>query len=187
MLICVTGKAGSGKDTICDHLVKSDGFIKIALADTLKRIVKDVFALDDETVYDRIKREQPLPQWNNYSVRKLLQIVGTELFRNNIDRDIWVKSLWFKLDKSILDNKEYLNKNYCISDVRFPNELNFFKEKAGIDFYSIKVIRDGCNGVVGVQNHESEKYDLETDVTLENNGTIEELNQQVDEIMHQFY
>ena len=45
MLIGVCGKAGSGKDTIADYLVKKYNFKKIALADPIKRMVEDVFVL----------------------------------------------------------------------------------------------------------------------------------------------
>ncbi len=175
MIICVTGKAGAGKDTICDYLVKNYSFEKMSLADPIKRLVKDVFVLDDETVYDRIKREQPLPQWNNKSVRSLLQLIGTELFRNNIDNEIWVKSLWLRMSKNLIQN-------YCVSDVRFPDELEYLT-KNNKNTVSIKVVRDGCNGQVGLQNHESEKYDLKTDIRIENNKTIDELYKNIDYIL----
>ena len=176
MLIGITGKAGAGKDTIGDYLVNQKGFKKIALADPIKRLVKDVFVLDDKIVYDRVEREKPLDKWNGISVRKLLQTIGTELFRKNIDESIWVKSLWYRVEQD-------KDSNYIVTDVRFPNEMNFLKEKAKDNFLSIKVIRDGCNGQVGIVGHESEKYDLEADITLENNGTYEELYKQIDGIV----
>lgn len=167
MLIAVAGKAGSGKDTIADYFVSQYGFKKIALADPIKRLVKDVFVLDDHIVYDRIAREQPLPQWNNWSVRKLLQFIGTELFREKIDDGIWVKSLYYRVQSDPLSN-------YIVSDVRFPNEMSFLSANCK-DFFSIKVKRDGCDGVVGVKGHASEAYDLETTYTLENNSSFEDL------------
>jgi len=176
MLVGICGKAGSGKDTVGDHLIEKYGFKKIALADPIKRLVKDVFALDDHTVYDRVAREQPLEQWDDWSVRKLLQYIGTELFRENIDDAVWVKSLWFKIQ----DDKE---NNYVVTDVRFPNELKFFEEKGGKDFTSIKVIRNGCEGSVGLKGHKSEAYDLKTEIEIYNDGTIEELYNNVDELM----
>ena len=173
MLIGICGKAGAGKDTIGDYLIEKYKFKKIALADPIKRLVKDVFVLDDHTVYDRVAREQPLKEWDNWSVRKLLQYIGTELFRNNIDDCIWVKSLWLRIQND-KDN------NYVISDLRFPNELNFFKEHGGKDFVSIKVTRNGCEGSVGLSGHESESYDLETEYIISNNETIKELYNKVD-------
>jgi dephospho-CoA kinase len=96
MLIGVCGRAGSGKDTIGDYLSKMYGYKKNALADPIKRLVKDIFVLDDYTVYDRIAREEPLKQWEGWTVRKLLQFIGTELFREKIDDAVWVKSLWLR-------------------------------------------------------------------------------------------
>ena len=175
MLIGICGKAGSGKDTIGDHLIKNYGFKKIALADPIKRLVKDVFALDEDTVYDRVLRERPLKNWPDWTVRKLLQFIGTELFRENIDDSIWVKSLWYKIQGS--------DRNYVVTDLRFPNEIGFFEENAKDDFMSIKVIRDGCEGKVGLTGHASEAYDLKAEVDILNNGSIKELYNKVDTIV----
>jgi hypothetical protein len=177
MLVGICGKAGAGKDTIADHLIKEYGFERISLADPIKRLVKDVFVLDNDTVYDRIKREEPLDQWNGWSVRKLLQFIGTELFREKIDDEIWVKSLWFRIQ----NNKE---KNFVISDVRFKNELDFFNNMASKgEFMSIKVVRDGHDGSVGIKGHASEAYDLDAQFIVTNNGTFRDLYKQVDEIL----
>lgn len=175
MLVGVCGKAGAGKDTVADYLVNNHSFKKISLADPIKRMVKDVFVLDDHTVYDRVAREQPLPQWNDWSVRKLLQIIGTELFRGNIDDAVWVKSLFYRV-QSDPEN------NYVVPDVRFPNELNYLSENCP-EFFTIKVIRDGYEGNVGFKRHESEAYDLKTDYTFYNNGSFDDLYAQVDEVL----
>lgn len=175
LLIGICGKAGSGKDTAGNYLVENYEFSKIALADPLKRLVKDVFALDDHTVYDRTAREQPLKQWNDWSVRKLLQFIGTELFRNNIDDEIWVKSLWYKIKDS--------KKNFVVTDVRFPNELKFFENNGGKNFISIKVVRPGFEGNVGLSNHASEAYDLTTQYAISNESDFAFLYKQIDDIM----
>lgn len=179
MLIGVMGKAGAGKDTIADYLVKEYKFKKISLADPIKRLVKDIFVLDDHTVYDRVAREKVLENWPDWSVRKLLQYIGTELFRNNIDQEIWVKSLWYRVqdDRTI---------NYVCPDVRFPNELQFFKDHAKKDeFISIRVVRAGCDGNVGINGHASEAYDLIGDYEIINNGSFEELHEEIGKIVAQ--
>jgi dephospho-CoA kinase len=177
MLIGICGKAGAGKDTVGDYLIKDYGFKKIALADPIKRLVKDVFVLDDHTVYDRVAREQPLENWNNWSVRKLLQFIGTELFRTHIDDEIWVKSLWYNIQQDKMNN-------YVVTDVRFPNELQFFRDHAkNNEFVCLKIIRSGCNGKVGLAGHASEAYDLVGDFDINNNGSYEELYVEVDEMM----
>ena len=177
MLVGMCGKAGSGKDTVGDYLVSKYAFTRIALADPIKRLVKDVFVLDDHTVYDRVAREQPLENFPNWTVRTLLQYIGTELFRNKIDDSIWVKSLWYRIQK----NK---NQNFVISDCRFPNEVQFFKEHADKgDFVCLKIIRPGYDGNVGIASHASEAYDLSGDYEIINEGTKEDLYNKVDAII----
>ncbi len=51
MLIGFSGLSGSGKDTIADLLVRNNGFIKVAFADPLKRIVKDIHAFSDDQLW----------------------------------------------------------------------------------------------------------------------------------------
>lgn len=177
MFVSISGKAGAGKDTIADYLIETHGYKKISLADPIKRLVKDIFVLSDHTVYDRVAREQPLPQWNGWTVRKLLQIIGTELFRKNIDEDIWVKSLIYRV-------REDPNSNYVCADTRFPNELAYLKNNCK-NFISIKVTRDGCDGNVGIKGHESEAYDLETDFVINNNGNFQDLYNTVEEIIQE--
>ncbi len=60
MIIGLSGVAGSGKDFIADLLVKNHDFVKIALADPLKRICRDVFDFSDEQLWGPSeKRNQP--------------------------------------------------------------------------------------------------------------------------------
>ena len=179
MLVGICGKSGSGKDTIADYLVYRNSFYKIALADPVRRIIKDVFVLSDHEIYDRCAREQPLLQWDDWSVRKLLQTIATELFRNNIDKDVWVKSLFLRIQSDPLTN-------YVIPDIRFKNELDYLKNKCS-DFFSIKVKRNGFDGNVGIKEHESESYDLETDCTIENNGDFNSLYQKIDNLLIKQY
>lgn len=51
MIIGLCGKAGSGKDTVADFLVRDHGFVKVALADPLKRIARDVFDFSDKQLW----------------------------------------------------------------------------------------------------------------------------------------
>ena len=46
----------------------------------------------------------------------------------------------------------------------------------------IKIVREGCNGIVGLKGHASEAYDLETQYVLENNGTFEHLYYKLDKL-----
>lgn len=172
IVIGMVGKAGSGKDTVGNYICEHYGFVKMALADPLKASVKEMFCLDDFTVYDRAEREKPLPDFPDWSVRKLFQYIGTDLMRKQFDDALWVKLL----------NKRIKNSEHSriiVTDVRFPNEIVKINELAEKDNYHttfIKVVRPGHVGHnVGIANHESEKYDLPAEYTIMNSATLEVL------------
>ena len=56
-LIGLTGKAGSGKDTVADGLVKSNGYRKIAFADVLKDMICALLSVTREKIEDRRFKE----------------------------------------------------------------------------------------------------------------------------------
>jgi hypothetical protein len=59
-LIGISGFAGSGKDTVADWLVREKAFVKLSLADPIKRICKDVFDFSDEQLWGPSeKRSEP--------------------------------------------------------------------------------------------------------------------------------
>ncbi len=176
IIVGISGKAGSGKDTIGDHLVENYGFGKDGLSYPLKRTVQDIFSLEHDQMYDRVLREQPLENWPGWTTRKLLQYVATELFRDKIDENVWLKSLCTRLDKN--------PGSWVITDVRFPNERVFFKNLYGDNFIGIRVERDGHEGAPsGISGHASEKYSVESDYVINNDGNLSGLYFKVDEIM----
>ena len=71
IIVGVSGFAGSGKDTVADILVEEFGFVKVALADPLKRVLKDVYDFSDDQLWgpsqkrnapdERYPREHTIP------------------------------------------------------------------------------------------------------------------------------
>jgi hypothetical protein len=51
VLVGISGVAGSGKDTVADILVRDHRFVKVALADPLKRLARDVFDFTAEQLW----------------------------------------------------------------------------------------------------------------------------------------
>lgn len=60
MIVGLSGQAGTGKDTVADVIVRHHGFVKVALADPIKRICKEVYDFSDEQLYGPSeKRNEP--------------------------------------------------------------------------------------------------------------------------------
>lgn len=179
MLVLITGKAGSGKDTIGGYLKNEYGFETDSLAAPIKRLVKDVFVLPEEVVYDRELREKELGDpWSGMTVRSLLQKIGTELFRDKIHKDVWVLSLL----RRILNSPQC---NWVVTDLRFPNEKDVLEKRFSGKIITIKVVRTGMDGKTsgGISGHESESYDIPADYFVTNDGSFEDLYGQIDKIM----
>jgi hypothetical protein len=178
-VIGLSGKAGAGKDTVADYLARYYGFQKDLFAAPLKRAVSDIFCIPENIVsprneHDRLLREQPLSDWPNFTARKLLQFVGTDMFRDMIDKDVWAKSLCRRIKDSQFGY-------FALTDLRFPNEFDMMKKWFGDDFIVISVRRKGFDGNVvgGISKHESEKYELPFDYIINNDSGFDDLYRSV--------
>jgi hypothetical protein len=205
MIIGVCGFIGSGKDTIADYLVNLHHFRRESFANTLKDAVAQVFGWDRMMLEGRTKqarewREQVDPWWAkrlgipHLTPRYILQQWGTEVCRKNFHDDIWIASLENKLRNSTDD--------IVISDCRFPNEIAAIKKAGGRvvrvvrgaepEWYQLAVSRNrGPNGnsswalsgrkleQLGIHASETAWVGTKFDAVLDNNGTLEDLYQQV--------
>jgi hypothetical protein len=84
--------------------------------------------LEGDTEESRFFREAPDEFWSNklgreFSPREALQKVGTECGRDIFHKDFWVLNLEHRINKS---------KNYVITDVRFPNEIEWIQSQGGV-------------------------------------------------------
>jgi len=188
MLIGITGKARSGKDTfaelLANALFETDGqrFVLMAYAHELKLRVQRDFDLsyeqlwgDEKESYDKRysknrnnyvagRRDYDEIKENFWSAREILQEYG-QFFRT-IHPNFWVAALF-----DVIEDKEY--KNVIITDVRHPNEADPVKERGG---YIIRVSRFTKETING-SNHISETAmdDYKADLDVINNGSLEEL------------
>ena len=132
-LVGICGLIGSGKDTVGEVLVNEYGFSKLSFAGTLKDVTAVLFdwdrnMLEGTTPETRAEREVIDPWWSeklgrDWSPRIALQQMGTEVMRNHLHNDIWILTLENKLRKL---------GNVVITDCRFPNEIDFIKERGEI-------------------------------------------------------
>lgn len=209
MIITFCGLIGSGKDTAADYLVSKHGFERDSFAASLKDAVANIFGwdrtlLEGRTPEARAWREEIDPWWSKrlnlpeLTPRWVLQYWGTEVCRIGFHNDIWVASL---------ENRLRLNKKkIVITDVRFPNEITAIHNVGG---YVIRIKRgedpswfshaEIINTLpkedyrwassaelirnLGVHLSETSWVGCKTDAILINNGPIEELYKNLEDLI----
>lgn len=180
MLIGIIGKKGSGKDTTADYLISKYNFIKKSFADPLKKACKELFLLSDEQLYGK-EKEIPDNRWYNCTPRIMLQYVGTDLLRDQLNiimpelnKNIFINhfKLWYNKEKDF-------NKYIVIPDVRFINEMETIRELNGI---IIKIERNNNNDDMHISEKEMEQITL-FDYIIDNNGTKNDLYKKIDSLI----
>ena len=190
-IIGLCGFAQSGKDTAAKYLINNLGFHRVAFADPLRRGLyalnpiihispamihtlkisslyndKDSIKDGDYGLFVRLRVIVDLIDWDEAKkideVRQLLQRYGTEAGRNIHGEGCWIEAAARAMKGQA---------RVVVTDCRFPNEAKAIREWGG------KVVRIARKGVKSVNSHVSDKGLPEDmiDLTITNNGTIEEL------------
>jgi dephospho-CoA kinase len=208
-LIGIVGFIGSGKDTVAEEFAKY-GCAKDSFAKPLKDVCSAVFGwpremLEGDTIESRDFRETPDMFWtrklgiDNFTPRLALQLLGTDVMRDHFHKDIWLNSLEYRL------RAKKNSKCIVVSDTRFRNELDLVKKLGGSviwvqrgelpEWYEIakdahhnavcaKIMRTRYKDV-----HESEWNwaGYNADYIIQNNGTIDDLHEQVHRIYKEMF
>lgn len=169
-VVGITGAAGSGKDTIAGHLTARYAYMRIAMADPLKRALNVMFNFKMEQWDDRVWKETDIP-WLGASPRKLAQTIGTEWGRDLINPDLWVL-LAERSTRSLLA----LGHMVVIPDIRFENEVRMIQRLGG----EIWKVTRADTGPVNPHVSELGLPDRVVRRFIPNSGTISELLERVD-------
>jgi hypothetical protein len=189
MIISLSGKIGSGKDTVAkiiqDITPTYEWKVK-KFAGKLKEVATILSGVEIEKWEDQeFKQSQMSEEWG-MTYRDFLQKIGTEAMRNGLHTNTWVNALFADYKIMLYPFNCTIDKhgelpNWIITDTRFPNEMEAVRNHVGI---AIKVVRDSGN-TIGT-THESEtaldNYN-DWDYVIENNGTIDDLKQKVYSIL----
>jgi hypothetical protein len=191
MLVGIVGLISSGKGTVADRLVQKHGFRKDSFAKSLKDAVSSMFnwnreMLEGKTDESRAWREKPDEFWSKrfgkeVTPRWVLQYFGTEVMRQGMHDAIWIDSCIARYD----------GKPTVIADTRFENEIKTIREMGG----KILLVKRGqdpdwftdyVEGNVEPKNVHLSEYawaKSDYDYLITNNGTLEELHQQIDDLI----
>lgn len=178
MIIGLHGKAECGKDTAAEVLCSQFGFYRIAFADSIRDVITVLFQTTPYELLTTEGKNKPLDHWPQFTGRVLMQLIGQGL-RDVVDPDIWIKVAFQKMHRARIDSGQ---QKFVISDMRYPNELDFFKRNYGENFKTIQIIRPGKDGKIGIVGHSSEAHTLKCDTVVSNVGTIEEFQAKIAEI-----
>lgn len=172
MIIGLHGYAQSGKDSLAKILVDDFGYTRIAFADILREaiyrlnpIVEANIDIDRGVVVTRVQSLVDSIGWDRAKVeyeevRRLLQVMGTEVGRQLFYEDIWVDAALKDYDPQ---------GKYVVTDMRFDNEVAAIEGRKGV---LVKVKRPG---VGPVNDHVSDAGlpDEAFDLILDNDSTLE--------------
>lgn len=135
--------------------------------------------------YQRIRRYQEIVDEVGYvkakeisEVRRLLQVLGTEVGRKMISESVWTDIAARKVREAVARGVP----GVVLTGVRFPNELEMLEEELGGETWWVTrpSLESGQNASHASENSVS-SVDFER--TIWNDGTLEELYQKVDQIV----
>ena len=188
MIISITGKICSGKDTIAEiikQITPYHNWETKKFAGKLKDIAEILTGVSKHHFEDQEFKKQDMGAEWGMTYRDLLQKLGTEAMRNGLHENVWVNALFadYVANTVAIGTNEFNITetdelpNWIITDCRFPNELEAVKKRSGV---AIKVIRESGNTVGTSHTSETALDDYtDWDYVIDNNGTIEELKAQV--------
>lgn len=176
VIIGLAGQARTGKDTAGEYLIGRHAACTYALADPIRRAASEMFGLPyKDFTGDNPNREVKNLFWG-YSPREMLQKLGTECGREIFDQEIWLKRAEQEFNNV---NEIAANPFFVITDIRFENEANWIREKGGIVVHIHRNMEESINSHVsehGINHHSA-------DLTIHNNGTIEEFFRKLDVVV----
>jgi len=201
VIIGICGFQGSGKDTFSNYLVNEYGFEKLSFASVAKDVISAIFGwdrkmLEGDTNESRIFREIVDPWWSdklsipNFTPRKAMQFIGTDLFRDKFNDNIWI----FIIERKILSKA---NKNIIISDCRFRNEIDMIrnlgakiihiKRNIPIWFETFKKTNIECDEFKKLHKSEQEWIKENFDYEIINNESIEEFKEKINIFVNKYF
>jgi len=172
----IVGRAGSGKDTFAEILAREhvDGRTvkRMAFADPLKTGCAEIWGVPLDAFYDREKKKKKDNFWK-ITPRKMAVITGTDLFRDNYDKEFWVKVMQRRLLVLQEASERY---DVVVTDIRFLNDATMLCEFERCSL--IYIDADHRLGPLPPDAAQSELgvYEVRRELSctvLENNTTIE--------------
>ena len=178
LLIGLTGPPASGKDEVARYLIEAHGFKRVAFADEIRRaaLVLDPYVGESRRLSEIVgDHGWDYCKSNWLEVRRLLQVLGTELGRDLHGQDVWVDMVFDAVHQ--LDAGQPI----VITDVRFHNEAAAVRSHGG------RIVRLNRSSpspdVVMAHLSEVESAGISPDYVIPNPGDLAELHGRSDRLV----
>lgn len=175
MLVGLVGNSRTGKDEIANILVKDFNFEKRNLANPIREILLEInpplIWVDDEGIISQKPLRSAVVEWGWDEVKRRFpwsvdaMIALGQSGRDLIDKDIWLNAC---VSKPFTD--------LVIADVRQVNEAEFILANGG-ELWKVERKNSQVRGMDGILDG----WDFTA--TVDNNGTMEELEKMVGSIL----
>jgi len=177
-VILLSGKAGSGKDTVGEILSVKHGFRPWAFAEKLKIVVQELFGLGYCQVHGTREEKEAIDPRYGKSGRQILIELGQ--FCRTINPNIWEDITLKKIGQYF-----YGYSGHVITDLRLKSEANrarqWGKDK-GLEVILVRIERPGISTINTFTETDLDDYDG-FDYYIHNDGSLEDLERKVDELM----
>lgn len=192
MILSIFGRNFSGKSTLAGLVAERHGFTRVSFADPLRKLVEDLFGItarwkvdepwrvdtDYLTALNRLSDTVPSLQWSKIwervreirtkkeAYRTTMELVGTEIARDTLFGGTWTGVATYEILALVAAEKKVV-----IDDMRFRDEYHLLKR------FGARMIRVYSEREERNNGHRSQGYidDFEPDMSIWNNGTIDEL------------
>lgn len=205
MIIGISGKIGSGKDTAAQIIKDCDPESKWVVkkfANKLKLIAQILTGIpmikfeDQEFKNTYLSSEWDKPKDTGHTilvngeaahevitepmtVRRFLQELGTDAIRNGLHHNTWVNAMMSDYKKSKNVDEEYTYPNWLVTDVRFPNEADAIREKGGI---ILRIERKQESKSTHPSEVALDNYPF--DYTIVNDGSLEDFETEIKRFLY---
>jgi hypothetical protein len=208
VIIGISGRARSGKDTAAEVMIKKFGFKRISFADPLKEICSQVFNIPLNYFHDNDKKDSPFPvpvlvtEAHLEILASTLANAGCIVTKDHVNelnskglglsfvspRNM-LQTVGTDLCRNIFGNSVWVNifknnigkadGNFIVTDIRFLNERDAIIDLKGFNFLVLRPSQPP----IALDSHESELLGVSPEkihVTIFNDSTVNSLQKDIE-------